>query len=247
MPDPDFQQLQRTFSAHMRDPEGHAPPAGLDPGRLELYRAMVYRNIESFLATSFAQVKKRAGGERWHGLVRDFIRSGRTETPIFHELPGAFVLWMGEANGADDQQALLQQMAHFAWVRQELDFADDELPPSAPLKNVMHQRPLWSPLAWPLHYDWPVHRIEAGPVERQPVHLLAWRDSHDAVQWREVGSATALLAEMLRDAAGAHTGTELMARLGEQLQPADEQSFHRQAQDSLNWLASADLILGAAE
>lgn len=241
--------MQNQLCAQMRDPAAHPAPEGLDSNRIELYQSLVYGNIESFLAGGFPQVKARMQDKRWHRTVRDFIRSGRMQTPIFHELQGCFVLWLSEeVLGDSDLDRMLEQLAHFCWVRHALDFAPDEDgnkidPEGDPLAG----NPLWSSLAWPLRYDWRVHDVSPKRrVAREAVHLLAWRDHNDRVRWRECGPAVLLLAEAIRKAEGSLGGEQLLQQLAQALPDVDKQLVLAEGQQSLYWLKERGLIPGTA-
>ena len=56
---PEFQQLQRQLTAHLRDP-GSPPPAGIEERRLKIYRELFYNNVEGFLANA----RKRSAAAR---------------------------------------------------------------------------------------------------------------------------------------------------------------------------------------
>lgn len=252
----DFQALQRDLCAHLRNPKAPAPE-GWGADSLELYSGLVYRNIESFLSLCFAPVRVRAGQPLWHRLVRGFIRSERTVTPIFHELPGLFVLWLSEEGLPAHAEhaakrvgvknaALLEQLAHFLWVRYELDFATDYCPETVPLRDVLAARPIWSPLCWPLRYDWPVHRLPKGAVRRGEYLLLVWRDSDDVVRWQEVAAATMQLAELLQKAQGQLTGAEIVQQLSGAIETPDEASLRQQVCQEMERLCGEGLILGTA-
>ena len=244
-----FQRLQQDFCDLMRDPDAAVPPE-LDPDRLELYRSLVYRNIESFLAQSFVQVKARTGTARWHRLVRSFIRSGSTTTPIFHELPGLFALWLREQELDTSQptDALLEQMAHFAWARHELDFSTDQWnpdPTDTVPADLLTCRLDWSPLAWPLRYSWPVHQMRPGPVEPEPVCLMLWRDRDDRVQWQLCAPASLMLAEKLRQAEDGQTGAEAIAQLVAELPDLDADTISEQCEQTLQHFCSQGWIAPA--
>lgn len=246
---PDFQQLQRQFCAHLRDPAANAAPEGLNPQRLDLYQSLVYRNIESFLASGFPQVKARMREQKWHRKIRAFICSGYMTTPIFHELPGCFALWLSEQGlGKSQLDRMLEQLAHFAWVRHALDFAPDEQSGGlAPAGDLFAGRPCWSGLAWPLRYDWRVHDVTPEQkVVREPVQLLAWRDADDRIRWREVGPAVTLLAEMVREADRALSGQQLLHKLVAALPDVDESLLLEEGRNSLQWFKAQGMILGVA-
>ena len=45
-------QQQMAFGAHLRDPDNVATPAGFDERRVEIYRELVFGNIESLFSST---------------------------------------------------------------------------------------------------------------------------------------------------------------------------------------------------
>lgn len=50
---PNFVEVQKTFTAHMRDPSVNPGPADIEDRRLQIYRDLVFNNIESLISGSF--------------------------------------------------------------------------------------------------------------------------------------------------------------------------------------------------
>ena len=65
----DFRQLQRQFSAHIRDRDTFDYP-GIEDRRLRVYRELFYNNIEGFLRRGFPFCTKSSppatAGIRWY-------------------------------------------------------------------------------------------------------------------------------------------------------------------------------------
>ena len=63
-----------------------------------------------------------------------------------------------------------------------------------------------SPLAWPLAYRWPVHRLGPDRVPAEPpaapTFLVLYRDAADRVQFLEIGPETARLLDALERSPG---------------------------------------------
>src|SRR5690606_27816955 len=92
--------------------------------------------------------------------------------------------------GADDPPFLIE-LAHYEWVELALDINTIDLDAiEAVSGDLLAQRPLLSPLAWPLSYRFPVQRL--GPAcqpqqpGEQPTWLLVWRNRADAVRFTEL-------------------------------------------------------------
>jgi hypothetical protein len=76
-----FQQTQLALTAHIRDPEQHEGPEGIENRRLKIYRDLFYKNIEGFISKGFPVLRKLFSDERWHAMVRDFMRKHECQTP----------------------------------------------------------------------------------------------------------------------------------------------------------------------
>jgi len=57
MPDT-FTDIQYEFTRHIRDPENQPAPADIEDRRMEIYRDLLYRNVESFMANSYPVLRK---------------------------------------------------------------------------------------------------------------------------------------------------------------------------------------------
>ena len=165
---PEMHAEQEAFAAHIRDPDRHPPPPGVDPRRMQVYRDLFFNNVSRLLAGNFPVIR-RIRGDAWPAMVRRFYREHGCRTPLFPEIPREFLRWLEDSDG---HEPWLAELAHYEWVELALqvseatadDVAHDRL--DAPGLDVaaalLDGRPLLSPLAWPLAYAWPVQRIGPG-------------------------------------------------------------------------------------
>ena len=86
----DFQQLQRDFAAHLRDPARNAAPDGLEDRRVAVYRELFYNNIEGLLAGNFPVIRRITPDAQWHALARGFYAEHASHTPLFTEIGREF-------------------------------------------------------------------------------------------------------------------------------------------------------------
>src|SRR5690606_20077820 len=114
---------QDAFAAHIRHPEGHPPPAGIDPDRMRVYRELFFNNVARLLAGNFPVIR-RIHGERWQALVRDFYRGHGCRTPLFPEIPREFLRWLAAGQG---RQPWLAELAHYEWVELALQVSEARL------------------------------------------------------------------------------------------------------------------------
>jgi hypothetical protein len=232
---PDELRLQQFgFSAHLRDP-GHVPaPPGLEDRRLAIYRELVFANLDSLLAGAFPVARRLLGDDAWVALVRAFLRDHRASTPLFPELPAEFVHYVQVRAEADfDDPPWLAELAHYEYAEVALDFAEAEPLPRAPAGFDPLATPLRvSPLAWPLAYAWPVHRL--GPqfmpdeLPLQATCLLLLRDGDGKVRFHELGAVALRLLERIgevpRDTGAAH-----LLALATEARSEDPEAFVAQA------------------
>lgn len=245
---PELRRTQTAFAAYLRDPGGQPQPAGIEPRRLALYRELIYNNLESFLATTFPLVRQLLGEPAWQGLVSDFLRDHRCETPLYHEIGLELLGYLraGDRDGAADPPCLLE-LAHYEWVELALSLSDADLPPHDPDGDHLSGAPVLSPLAWGLTYRYPVHRIGPGfhPQEppEHPTHLLVYRDPSERVQFLEINPITQRLLELLRERPS-WNGLGVLQHIISELNAPHPQRILAAGQQCLSDLRQRSILIG---
>ncbi len=209
-------EQQRAFAAHLRDPDRVPAPADIEPRRMAIYRELFFNNVVDLLGGAFPVARRILGTDRWRRLVRDFYAGHHAHTPYFLELPREFADWLrARETRVGEEPAFLDELAHYEWVELALSISE-VVPPAAvaPCLSPLDQPLAVSPLAWPLAYRWPVHRLspEYQPAEPPalPTFLVVYRDAEDTVQFLEIGAETARLLDVLEQTPGL-TGRALLA------------------------------------
>ena len=144
-----FADVQRSFAAHIRDPQGQPRPAGVDERRMAVYRELVFNNIASLLAANFPVIRQILDDEHWEQLVRGFFIHHRCTTPLFHELGQEFLSYLQEVRAGDPQDPpFLLELAHYEWVELALDISEEEPDPALanPNGDLLAETPVVSPL-----------------------------------------------------------------------------------------------------
>ena len=240
-------ERQRSFAAHLRDPEHVAAPADVEPRRMAVYRELFLANVAGLLAGSFPVARRVLGAGGWNRLVRDFYSTHHAHTPYFLELPREFVEWLrARSLRATDEPPFLEELAHYEWVELALAISEAELPACRGLDGDPLDTPLLvSPLAWPLAYHWPVHRLGPGyqPVDppADKTFLVVYRDATDEVRFLEVGPLAAALLDTLEQSPGL-TGRQALDRIT--ASPAGDAM--QAARDALADLQRRGILYGAA-
>lgn len=248
---PRFQQAQYQFAAHLRDPEANPAPADIEDRRMQIYRELFYNNIEDFLANAFPVLRKISSDEIWHARVRDFYARHQSHDPIFHRVAAEFLgfLEKNERGDHQDDPPFIRELCHYEWVELALSVSELELTPELadPNGDLLAGRPLVSPLAWTLSYEWPVHRIGPDAIPEspgdQPTYLIVNRNRQDAVKFMEINAVTARLMQLLEDDAES-SGAALMTQIARELNHPQPQAVIDAGAEILRDLRERDILMG---
>lgn len=203
---PAFQDIQYAFAAHIRDPERHGAPEGIEDRRMKIYRQLFFNNVAHLLSRTFPVLFKILGKERWDRLIRDYFANHESHTPLFLEMPREFLHFLEQERGdVEDDPPFLYELAHYEWV--ELALSIDEREPSLdnvdPNGNLLDAWPEISPLVWSVRYRYPVHTISPDnqPSEppEMPTFLVVHRKSDGSIGFLEINAVTARLIELLAE------------------------------------------------
>jgi len=242
---PEFQRYQLAFTAHIRDPQAHPRPAGVEARRMKIYNELLFNNIEGFLLACFPVLRKMLGARKWAKLVRAFFATHRSRTPYFRQIPDEFIQFLqNEWTSPEDTPPYLLALAHYEWIELVLSVSNrsaDRLFDSA--GDLMAGVPLLNPVLANLHYDWPVHRI----APRRKVHaaetwLLVFRDDEDTVQFSEINAFTARLLTLLE--AGTLSGRAALEQIAAESRHPDPALIQQAGGALLDDLRARGAILG---
>ena len=222
---------QLAFAHHVRDPDANAPPPGIEERRLRVYRELFLGSIGGLLAGNFPVIRRTLPDDAWQALVRAFYTGHRCTTPLFTEVAREFVDWLASRDAAaTGDPPWLAELAHYEWIELALQVSDAGLPsgsrhggeafhPGVPLQV--------SPLARPLAYTWPVHRIgpdwQPAEAPATPTLLLARRDTDGDVQFSELSPLVFRLLQLLGTAPC--TARDALAMLAREAGATDDDGF----------------------
>jgi len=227
-----LRQQQFSLSKHIRDPENNLPPPDIEHRRLAIYRDLFYNNIEGLLAGNFPVIREILDDETWHDLIRAFYREHLCQTHLFPEVPREFIRFLEtRMQGNVGDPAWLMELAHYEWVELALDLAENDDSENSTVieqENILDTAFSLSPLAWPLGYQWPVHRLSPGYLPDEtpdtPTFLLVRRDQDYKVHFDEISPLTFRLLELISDAPERTAKLQLTA-LAEEANADDLESF----------------------
>lgn len=253
-----LREQQFALTRHLRDPGGQAAPPGIDDRRLAVYRDLLFNNIEGLLAGNFPVMRALLGEPGWRLLVRAFYRDHRCQTPLFPEIAQEFLHFLetrAELGGGDPP--FLAELAHYEWIELALQIQDadvdsvggalvDEAPRLS--EALLDGAPILSPLAWPLAYRWPVHRLgpqytPAMPPDA-PTLLLLRREPNGHVRFSELSPLAFRLLQRLQQSP-ALSGRAHLRALAREAGTADLRTFEAQGAALLGQMHASGVVLGS--
>ena len=247
---PAFKKHQYEFTAHIRDPEKNTLPAGIEDRRMGIYRDLLYNNIEGFIASGFPVIRRIYNDEHWHKMIRDFIARHKSHSPYFLEISQEFIQYLqNEREPQAEDPAGLLELAHYEWVELALQVADETVDIAGINANgdLLTQHPVFSPLAWPLVYTFPVHTMGPDnlPEEAPPqaTYLVVYRNRKDEVRFLEINPVTAHLINLLQDNES-YTGLDAIEHIAKEMNHPEPDIVKRGGKTALEELQQYGIILG---
>ena len=203
---PELAEIQKEFTAHIRNPAQVNAPVGIESRRMKIYNDLIYNNLEGFISSGFPITRSLYRDEDWHRLVRAFICQHRCQSPYFLEISQEFISFvMQEYQLTPVDPPFLLELVHYEWVELALDVAEEDFPELEPglAEDPLTNVPVISPLAWSLAYQYPVHTLGPGTEPDspppEPTYLVVYRNRVEDVKFLEMNAATARLLELVRE------------------------------------------------
>jgi len=113
--------------------------------------------------------------------------------------------------------------------------------------DLLTQRPVFSPLAWPLVYQFPVHTMDPDnlPEEtpEQPSYLVVYRNRNDKVNFLEINPVTARLIGLLQDNES-YTGLDAIEHITKEMNHPNPDVVKKGGKMALEELQQQGIILG---
>lgn len=244
-----FIKTQYNFTAHIRDPENQPLPDGIEARRMKIYSDLFYNNIEGFVSSAFPVLKSLYSDANWHKMVRDFFVRHRCQSPYFLEISEEFLAYLQNTRQqqAEDPGFLLE-LAHYEWTELALQVADIEIDFGTinPNGDLLSEHPAISPLAWPLAYQYPVHRISSDFIPdkpEQPSYLIVYRNRNNEVEFIEANAVTARLLQLINENPEL-TGLQALEQIAAELQTPDIDMIVQTGVNAMQSLQKEGIILG---
>ena len=115
--------------------------------------------------------------------------------------------------------------------------------------DLLKQRPIFSPLAWSLTYQFPVHTM--GPdnlpetTPEQATYLVVYRNRNDEVRFLEINPVTARLINLLQDNEP-YTGADAIEDVTKEMNHPNPEVVLQGGLKALQELQQYGIILGSS-
>ena len=247
---PAFKKHQYEFTAHIRDPDANKIPEGIEDRRMGIYRELLYNNVEGFIASGFPVLRDIYDDDNWHKMVRDFFANHQSTSPYFLEISQEFIDYLqNERQAQPGDPAGLVELAHYEWVELALHVSDENISMDNIDANgdLLSGHPVFSPLAWPLVYQFPVHTMGAGNLPEaapeQPTYLVVYRNRNDKVNFLEINPVTARLINLLQEN-DSYTGIDAIEHISKEMSHPNPEVVKQGGLAALQELQQYGIILG---
>jgi hypothetical protein len=246
---PSFQQYQYAFASHIRNPQLHKRPQGVEARRMKVYNELLYNNLEGFLLACFPVLRKVLGQRKWAKLVREFFSAHRCHTPFFRQIPDEFVHYLKNERGENPEDpAFLQDLAHYEWVELMLSVSNKEI--NFGLIDVqgdlMSGQPALNPVLSLQSYNYPVHRIsprfKPTSEQQEETHFAILRNIDDEVKFILINPVSMRLLSLLQTTA--LSGEEVLLQIAAELKHPDPNFILQAGKEMLQSLRHSQVILG---
>lgn len=197
-----FIQIQNEFTQYIRNPDTAPAPKGIEKRRADIYRDLFFNNIEGFLADNFPVLKSTIGEELWLQMTRDFFARHTCSSPYFSDIPEAFISYLQSDENKAPLNAFpfLLELAHYEWTELVITIADHPAEDEQ-VTDIEQQVLTLSKSAWPLAYQYPVHKISPSFIPSstpdEPTYLVVYRNTDDDVVFLETNPTTHSLLDLL--------------------------------------------------
>ncbi|MGR9034995.1 MAG: HvfC family RiPP maturation protein [Gammaproteobacteria bacterium] len=243
----DFRSKQSEFSAYIRDPDNNPAPDDVGLARMMMYRTLFFNNIENLLSANFPVLRAIHDDKTWPALVQDFYASHHSKTPYFSEIAEEFLDYLQNERNHPGDFPFMLELAHYEWVEMALANAKEELFVNESVIDDFIQKSIsLSPLAWPLIYRYPVHRLSPGylPLDppARPSCLIAYRNQDDDVNFIEITPTTCHLLQLLEEN-GSVSAETCLNRMIRDLHHCDPEIVRQEGLKILKELSEKNIIM----
>ncbi|MCE9793008.1 putative DNA-binding domain-containing protein [Shewanella indica] len=242
-------QLQRAFVAYLRQ-EDMPLPAGTDERHMQVYRELLFNNVNGFVSNAYPVLKSLHTEAQWLALVKDFFARHECQSPLFIDIAAEFLDYLcREQASALDAMPFMLELAHYELLELQVSVAEDDSAPWLKQADIQALEQLAAKLqlaatAKVAQYQFEVDRISPdfrpNTVSPLPVFFCVYRDLEEEVCFLRLNPMTAQLLAKLQQTPLSFT--RLLAWLAETFPSFSEQQLCQGAATTLAELAALGIV-----
>jgi len=249
---PSFITTQHRFTQYIRNPESAPAPSDIEKRRADIYRDLFFNNLQGFLADNFPVLREISSDEYWTSLVQDFFSRHQSSSPYFSQIPAEFIDFLQNERPNNKQQPddypFIIELAHYEWAELLAATSEGIEQNKASSKNIEQQILALSVNAYPLAYQYPVHKLSPDfiPTEApsEPTYLVAYRNAADDVVFLETNPVThALLGKLAKNSS--LNSLSLLQKLASDMQHSNPSVVIQGGLDIISDFISRGIIVSA--
>ena len=186
-------QLQNDFCQSIRNPTYQPNLDAFTVSRLEIYKELVFSNIQSIVEQCFPITQEIVSQEEWLKMVRFFVLHLASNSPYFHHLPKLMIDTLTKHNYAWSAP-YIRELMHYEWLELYVDLLDLQEDKVVIVDSQSHlTTPLTlSKLAVIASYEYPVDRLGMDniQVEKESFWVAVYRDEEFDINFTRLNEIT---------------------------------------------------------
>jgi hypothetical protein len=246
---PQFQEIQYAFARYLRDPDTQPIPEGVDVRRAEVYRNLLFKNVEDLLSRSFPVLRLVMTEAKWLPLVRDFFKQHLSNTPLFPRMPSEFLIYLEKERKCIEDLPFFFELAHYEWMEAEVMF-DPRVFDEGSLDRTPDLKDGYlvaNPNLRARTYQYPVHQISPEMIPavapNEPTYLVVFRNRLFDVNFLELNAVSARLLDLIISAQSPKA-KEIIAQISDELGQADSPYITERGMEVIMQFLEMEIILG---
>lgn len=203
-------EYQASFTAHLRDPKHQPKPKGVNDKRMGVYREIVFNNIEGAVAACYPVLQSMLGKRKWQALCRGFFAEHHHTSPLFRDIPQAFLDYLQN----NELAPALKQLAHYEWAELAVSHLPDvERQPNSNT-DLLDDNLALIPAHLLVHYDYPVHLLSKRnpPSTPEDTFILIHRNVDYEIKFTILNALTYQLLQLIQQGC---TGRQALSQIAQ--------------------------------
>lgn len=191
-----YQTYQRMLSDYCRTGTGALPPGITSSERVEVYRNLTFRGIESALSRAYPITKKFLGPSEWRSLVEELFSNHDLPSPELWRMPKELWNFIRGGHRLLETYPFFENLLRFEWEEIEIYMAGDpERLEVRPPSDWREEEMVLNPVHVVLELEYPVFDCTVDEL-REPNKISERRGCYYLLLFREPKRDTVRFIEL---------------------------------------------------